>query len=130
MSSPPLHAQIGSMLCVLLYTTSFICSLAAAGKVSPTLPGTIPKNTRPSKAITASLVLVSSSFSLVPLPPSAPSYPCCFFSVTLFLLFLTCFALCSCSCVEEMDFTLPSLKAHKGFVVNLHVIRLRNRGHL
>lgn len=86
------HAHISSYLWC-LWGTSCICSPAAAGEESPTLPSPIPKIPWSSKAATASLVLVSSSSPLVPLSPSTPSCPSsCFSSATFLLLFLCCFA--------------------------------------
>lgn len=96
----------GSVTCNMsyLHSMSCICSLTAAGDESPLLPGPIPEPAQSSKAVTVSLVSVTSSCLLVPFRPSTPSCPwSCFSSATLMLLFLCCFALFSCSFIECLD---------------------------
>lgn len=93
----------GSVTCNVCYlrSASCVCSLKAAGDEPPPLPAPIPKPAQSSKAVIVSLVSVTSSCLLVPLCPSTPSCPwSCFSSATLLLLFLCCFALFSCSCIE------------------------------
>lgn len=98
-----MHGSVTCNVCY-LHSTSCICSLTAAGDKSPLLPGPIPEPAQSSKAVTVSLVSVTSSCLLVPFRPSTPSCPwSCFSSATLMLLFLCCFALFSCSFTECLD---------------------------
>lgn len=92
----------GPVTCDLCYqcSTSCICSLTAAGDESPLLPGLIPKPAQSSKAVSQpsfcgkflSSSALASFYSFLPL------------ALLLFchilLLFLCCFALFSCSCIE------------------------------